>query len=149
MSSGPETAEPHWHLTDQPPSPAAYARLCTAVGWERYADEVRAAVALANSLAYATVTNDDEVVGMGRVVGDGAIVFYLQDIAVDPEHHGQGIGTAIVDSLMHQIDRLAPPGSFIGLFSAPRAAELYRRVGFESSNTGMSRYLPWDQPLRP
>ncbi|MCR5501527.1 MAG: GNAT family N-acetyltransferase [Lachnospiraceae bacterium] len=33
----------------------------------------------------------DEVVGMGRLVGDGVMYWYLQEIVVLPEYQGRGI----------------------------------------------------------
>ena len=138
-----DEAPQRWTVTTRAPTPHEYAHLCQSVGWEAYADEERAAVAIDNSLAYATAVMDGTAIGMGRVVGDRAVFFYLQDIAVDPHHQRQGIGAAIVSSLMQQVRTIAPPGSFIGLFAAPGAAPLYVDAGFENSTGGMSQYLPW------
>jgi GNAT superfamily N-acetyltransferase len=74
---------------------------------------------------------------MGRVIGDGAFYFYVQDVAVMPEHQGRGVGGEIVDRLWAQIETLAPPKSFVGLFVAGPAAQLYERRGF-ARHTGMA-----------
>ena len=46
----------------------------------------------------------DTVIALGRVIGDGAFYFYVQDVVVLPEHQGNGIGTVIVESLIEQVE---------------------------------------------
>ena len=81
---------------------------------------------------------------MGRVVGDGAIFFYLQDIAVLPEHQGAGVGSQIVERLLADIARRAPPQAFVGLFASAGRAPFYERYGFQahSALTGMFQVTP-------
>lgn len=38
-------------------------------------------------------------VGMGRIVGDGALNFEIVDIAVDPAHQGRGLGESLWKTL--------------------------------------------------
>lgn len=51
--------------------------------------------ALKNDLLDIVAIVNDYVVGMGRLVGDGAMYWYLQEIIVLPEYQGNGIGTSI------------------------------------------------------
>jgi GNAT superfamily N-acetyltransferase len=67
---------------------------------------------------------------MGRVVGDGAAYFYLQDVVVLPEFQRQGIGTAIVEKLLQYLGDSVAPGAFVGLFAADGAAQFYESFGF-------------------
>ena len=53
-------------------------------------------ICLRNSLYSLSVEIDNKIVGMGRIVGDGARNFYIQDINIHPDYQGQGIGKAIV-----------------------------------------------------
>ena len=113
------------------------------VGW---ADSFRwsaMAASLAGSCCGTVVFNPSgHLVGMGRVVGDGAFFFYLQDIAVAPEHRGAGLGARIVDHLLDQIAARAGGDAFVGLFATDRAGPLYRRAGFTGDTmTGMWRML--------
>ena len=55
-----------------------------------------------------------DVVGMGRIVGDGAIYFYIQDVAVKPEHQGRGVGRQIMEHLLAYLQAQAPPKAFSG-----------------------------------
>lgn len=119
------------------PTPAEHRLLAESVGWhDAFAWEAMPA-SLAASVTGVVVRYDGQPVGMGRVIGDGAFYFYVQDVAVAPEHQGNGIGTVIVESLIEQVERIGPPRSFIGLFAAGRAAALYEQHGF-AAHPGMA-----------
>ena len=49
-----------------------------------------------------------EIVGMGRIVGDGGTVFHVCDMAVLPEYQRMGGGSLIMAEIMNFIDREAP-----------------------------------------
>jgi ribosomal protein S18 acetylase RimI-like enzyme len=76
------------------------------------------------------VYRDQELVGYGRIVGDGSVYFYIQDIIVLPEHRGQGLGHGIMSRVMAYLAEHAYPDSFIGLMAAQGAAGFYERYGF-------------------
>ena len=66
--------------------------------------------ALEESVAGVVALDDDgRAIGMGRVVGDGAMYSYVQDVVVAPEYQRRGIGTEMLRVL---IDRI-PDGSFV------------------------------------
>jgi GNAT superfamily N-acetyltransferase len=67
---------------------------------------------------------------MGRVVGDDAFFFYVQDVAVHPHHRCRGLGTAVMQRLRAQVTALAGGTAFLGLFSTPEAEPLYQGTGF-------------------
>lgn len=52
--------------------------------------------ALKNGLFNVSAICDGKVVGMGRLFGDGAMYWYLQEIIVLPEYQGKGIAKSIV-----------------------------------------------------
>ena len=54
---------------------------------------------LNNSLYTLVAYKDGKAVGMGRIVGDGAIICYVQDLIIRPEVQGQGIGGLILETL--------------------------------------------------
>jgi ribosomal protein S18 acetylase RimI-like enzyme len=74
---------------------------------------------------------DGDAVGCGRVVGDGGVYFYVQDVIVLPELQGLGWGARIMDAVMRYLDASARPGSFIGLMAAEDVEGFYRRYGFD------------------
>ncbi len=70
------------------------------------------------------------VIGCGRVVGDGGIYFYVQDVMVLPAYQKQGLGRRIMDAIMAYIAAHARSNSFIGLMAADGVAPFYYRYGF-------------------
>ncbi|SNR41696.1 GNAT family N-acetyltransferase [Halorubrum vacuolatum] len=74
---------------------------------------------------------DDRTVGMARIVGDGGTAFLIVDVAVEPSHQGQGIGSAMFDALMTWLSDHAPPGGYVYLFADVDG--FYERWGFEES----------------
>jgi len=100
------------------------------VGWQPI-DESMAATALANSLYVVCVLHHGEVIGCGRVVGDGAAFFYLQDVVIHPAFQGKGLGKRLVTALMNYIRLHAHPNTTVGLLAAPGAADFYLQFGFK------------------
>ena len=86
---------------------------------------------LPRSLFGVTITFGSETVGMGRVVGDGALNFEIVDIAVDSEHQRKGLGTLIMRSIMNYLESEAPTGAYITLMAD--VPELYEKFGFKLS----------------
>lgn len=87
--------------------------------------------ALPNSLFGVHVVHDNQVVAMGRVVGDGALNFDIVDIAVDPSYQGQGLGSEIMQAIMDYLDQTAMPSAYITLMADVPA--LYKKFGFKLS----------------
>lgn len=79
-------------------------------------------------------------VGMGRIVGDGALNFEIVDIAVDPAHQGKGLGRKVMEALIGWLNANAFKGSYVSLVAD--VPELYAKFGFESvrpESEGMAR----------
>ena len=74
---------------------------------------------------------------MGRLVGDGAMIWYIQDVIVVPEYRHSGVGTAIVQKLMEYARRDAMPGTSVavGLMSARGKEPFYEKFGFYARPT--------------
>lgn len=107
-----------------------YEDLCRAVGWENGINFKVAPKALAGSIYGVTVKHEERTVGMGRIVGDGAMYFYIQDVAVHPEFQRQGIGRQIISHLLNYIESHADGPVFVGLFATDQAVRLYETFGF-------------------
>ena len=75
-------------------------------------------------------TNDgDELVGMGRVVGDGGTVFHICDMVVKPEWQMKGGGTMIMDALMGFIEELGVSDAYVNLIADVEG--FYEKWGFK------------------
>lgn len=117
-------------IEERLPDVATYQEFKRMVGWSTTSDEA-AEVGLKNSLYSVCAMLDGEVVGFGRVVGDGQVYFYLQDIVVHPDHQGKGIGRMITDDIMKYIQEHSPDKSFVGLMAAKDMARFYEQHGFK------------------
>ena len=128
------TAVPIMYV-DRVPTYAEHRALAERVGWRDSFRWDAIPASLAGSCCGVVATDGDgRVVGMGRAVGDGAFFFYLQDIAVDPDHQRSGIGREITKRLVAQVHRMAGGDAFIGLFATEEAVGLYRAMGFDDSS---------------
>jgi len=117
-------------VIDRLPTAAEYRELCTAVGWAGSMNLAASEEALAGSRFGAVAVVGGQTAGMGRVVGDGAMFFYLQDIAVHPARQGRGIGRQLVEHLLAQVRAVAPGPALVRLFATEMASPLYRELGF-------------------
>ncbi len=118
-------------LIDRVPTPVEYRTLCTAVGWADIIDFEAAPASLARSLFGVVAVDGERTVGMGRLVGDGAMYFYVQDVAVEPEHQHAGLGEAIVARLVAHVRTRVTREAFVALFAVAGTEAFYRRHGFE------------------
>ncbi|AIF67044.1 GCN5 family acetyltransferase [Terribacillus saccharophilus] len=115
-----------------------YIYLCSSVGWENFMNFDVAETSIRNSVFSVIVKENHNIIGMGRVVGDGAVYFYIQDIVVHPEHQGKGIGENIMSALMTYLQENAPDKAFIGLFASKGKEAFYERYDFKDYSPNMT-----------
>ncbi len=133
-----------YSFSDQTPSVETYLRLRHIAGLSPKT-EAGAAVGLPRSLISVQILAGDEPVGMGRVVGDGALFVQVVDIAVDPAHQGRGLGKAIMGRLMDRMRADLPSGTYVSLLADGEAHRLYAQYGFTltaPASVGMALKLP-------
>lgn len=80
--------------------------------------------------------SEPQVVGMGRVIGDGGWYFHIVDMAVHPEHQKKGLGDFILAKLIEKIEAEAPDNPYINLLANPPGVRLYTRHWFEETSGG-------------
>lgn len=99
--------------------------------------------ALQNGLLNVSAIYHDELVGMGRLVGDGAMYWYLQEIIILPNFQRKGIGTMIVEHLVDYAKANSITGKFttIGGVSAKGKERFYEKMGFEIIPNGMKKMI--------
>jgi len=130
---------------EQLPKAIEYNYLRQKVGWGEYGIEV-IEKALPNSLYSVCVFDDDQIIGMGRVIGDHGLCFYIQDIIVLPDYQGKSIGKNIMIRVMQYIELNSSNNSIIGLMSAFGKEEFYEKFGFtkrpnEKLGCGMTLFV--------
>jgi ribosomal protein S18 acetylase RimI-like enzyme len=122
-----------------------FLRLRSKVGWGEL-DTTLAEKSISNSLFHVIIQHDNTLIGMGRVVGDGAMYFYIQDVIVDPSYQEQGIGTVLMDTIEGYLHYTATKGSTIGLLSAKGREGFYARYGYtqrpnNNLGNGMCKFI--------
>jgi GNAT superfamily N-acetyltransferase len=118
-----------FQVVERVPTVEEYLALREAVGWGRLGEDM-AVRGLTNALFTACVLHGNDVVGCGRVIGDGGLYFYLQDIMVLPAFQGQGLGKRLMQSILGYLEAHALPGAFVGLMAASGVATFYTQFGF-------------------
>ena len=86
-------------------TPEDFIRLRIAVG-RTATPQMQAKAALRTGLYDITAFCEGTAVAMGRLVGDGAMYWYIQDVAVLPEYQGTGIGGALIELTMEKAARM-------------------------------------------
>ncbi|WP_158302244.1 GNAT family N-acetyltransferase [Paenibacillus mesophilus] len=66
--------------------------------------------------------------GFLRAFTDFCFDCYINDIAVDPEYQGTGIGKGLIEHLKHFLEKDA----LMFLISAPEAKTFYSKIGFNN-----------------
>jgi len=116
-------------LVERVPDVEEYQKLRAKVGWGSKNSEA-SRIALNNSLFSVCVMLENNIIGFGRVIGDGGVYLYIQDVIVLPEFQGQGIGKCIMDAVMDYLNTHTFPGTFVGLMAAKEASGFYEQFGF-------------------
>ncbi len=132
-----------FRIIEQKISAESYQKIRATTGWEMLEMEI-VEKALKHDLFSVTVFADEKLIGIGRVIGDGAIYFYIQDIIVIPEYKKQGIGTLIMNRIETFLENNAPHNSFVGLMSAAGVEAFYKRFGYQrrpESRPGMYKII--------
>lgn len=99
------------------------------VGWQGIALNL-AESSLLNSLFHVVIYDKQQLVGMGRVVGDGAMYFYIQDVVVDPAYQGLGLGAALMEQIENYLSDTVNKGATVGLLAAKDKEVFYARYGY-------------------
>ncbi|HJB78209.1 MAG TPA: GNAT family N-acetyltransferase [Candidatus Nosocomiicoccus stercorigallinarum] len=90
--------------------------------------------AINESLFVLTAWEDDNLVGLIRVVGDGLTIIYIQDILVLKEYQNQGIATEILQHVLNKYDDVRQ--KVLLTDEAPNVRHFYEKNGFESCDKG-------------
>ena len=116
-------------LHEVAPDAETLLRLRGAAGLTTYSIE-QARRGAARALFGVTVRLGTEVVGIGRIIGDGGYFFAVTDVAIDPAHQGKGLGRMIITRLTTWLQANAPRPSFVSLFTDEDKTPLYEKFGF-------------------
>lgn len=109
-----------------------YVSLRSSVGWKIFSKE-QTKKCIDNSLYTITAKNNNQIVAMGRLIGDG-MYYILVDIVVRPEYQNIGIGSKIIDVIIEYVKNETPIGgrASIQLISEKGKEEFYLKKGFKT-----------------
>ena len=126
-------------LSDRPANAAEFRALRVAAGLSDFSQNA-AETGLKATLHAVWLREQGQLIGMGRIVGDGGCFALVTDIAVHPDHQGQGLGKRIMAELMDWAERELPRTCILSLIADPPADRLYQQFGFDY-RVGMGRTL--------
>ena len=123
---------------------------CNNVDWKRISDILKS-VGMgwysaelhkkAFEASYCTVFlyDNEELVGFGRAISDGAYQAGVYDCAVIEEYQGRGLGRLIMQEILSKISHCN-----IILYAAIGKEGFYEKLGFRKMKTGMAYFLNKD-----
>ena len=124
-----------------------YLDIRASVHWKVLRKE-QAEKALKNSLYTVMAVENGKTIGMGRIVGDGAVICYIQDFVVRPEYQGTSIGRKMMERLIAHVEELRMDQSemMLCLMCAKGREQFYEKFGFigrptDNLGPGMIQYL--------
>jgi GNAT superfamily N-acetyltransferase len=88
--------------------------------------------AIDTSLYLATLWREGVAIGMIRIIGDGALNVYVQDLIVHPDHRGLGLGRDLMTAALQYLAQTCPPNISVGLMSAVGVDGFYEQLGFRA-----------------
>lgn len=124
-----------------------FIRLFASAGWGEMPRDV-VETALQNSYATFAVKENGRVIAMARLLGDGAMAFFLKDFVVEPAFQGKGVGRMLMNHIEAYIRQKLHPGweGYLQLVSAKGKEGFYQHMGYamhphETSGAGMSKWI--------
>lgn len=125
-----------------------YLKMRESVGWRKLSDK-QATQAIERSLFFVKAVDEaGNIVGIGRIVGDGAVICYIQDLIVDPSQQGKNIGSMIIKRLIAYVEELREENTtmMLCLMCAKGREPFYEKHGFIARPTdnlgpGMIQFL--------
>ena len=117
-------------IEERIPTARQWMSLRQSVGWATFPIEAASRSLEATPFCVCAFA-EDELIGMGRVLGDGVITFYVGNVMVTPNYQNAGIGDRIMQRIMDYLHRNAVPGAIASLLAIKGAEGFYERYGFE------------------
>lgn len=118
---------------ERPISVLEYQRLRRTTNWPSLKDN-QVKKALNRDLYSVVIVSENETIGMGRIIGDGAVYFYIQDVIVHPNWRKQGVGQLIMEHIESFLSRSIKEYGFIGLMAVEGVEQFYSSYGYIKRN---------------
>ncbi|NKC68389.1 GNAT family N-acetyltransferase [Vagococcus fluvialis] len=110
-------------------------KLYSSVGWAAYTKNLEVLEkAISHSLQVISAWDEDELVGLIRVIGDGFTIIYIQDILVHPDYQDKKIGTELMTKILDNYPEVRQ--KVLLTEDAPDVRHFYEKFGFTSCDKG-------------
>ncbi len=109
-----------------------YQEMRVACGLSAKTDEA-CEIGLNNSIYSIMITEEEQTIAMGRIIGDGGCFCQVVDICVIPEMQGRGIGKMIMENISNFIKSNLPKSCYVSLIADGDASFLYEKFGFQDT----------------
>ena len=132
-------------LNYQKPTVKEFGDIRSSANWDN-PDDSNLEKSIQNTLHWVCARSNQKLVGIGRVIGDGAMYFYIQDVIVEPLYQGQGIGRLLMENIETFLSQHCPKHATIGLFAAQGKETFYSKYRYLVRNGdplghGMCRFV--------
>ena len=124
-----------------------YLALRKSVNWKVLSYE-QAKRALEHSMFTVVALDGNRPIGMGRIVGDGVVIDYIQDLVVRPDCQKSGVGRMIIERLIQYVKetKLENTEIMLCLMCAKGREKFYEKFNFIARPTyslgpGMIQYI--------
>lgn len=115
------------------PTESDLIELYTNVGWSNYINNPEMLKgAYNNSLKVISAWENEQLIGIIRVVGDGYSIIYIQDLLIREEYQGNGIGTLLLETVVRVFDHVYQ--KVLLTEDQPDKIGFYEKCGFRKSN---------------
>ena len=116
-------------------------RLYTEVGWTAYTDNLSALRrGFENSLLVLAAFENNELIGIIRVVGDGFTIVFVQDILVFPNQQRKGVGSLLLQAILDHYKDVRQIE--LATDNTPQTIAFYKSMGFsEFSELGCCGFM--------
>lgn len=82
-------------------------KLYLSVGWDVYVkNNEDMTVLLKNTCYFVTVWDNDQLVGLTRIISDDHSIAYVKDILIDPDYQGNGIGSKLLNMIKERFNHV-------------------------------------------
>ena len=116
---------------EKKPSAREYNLLTEAVGWGREPEGIIEEM-FENTLYSVCAYDGEDMIGFARIVGDGILFAYIQDVMVLSQYQGQHVGSCLMEYILGEISRrtVISPKIRTYLGASEGKEDFYRRFGF-------------------
>lgn len=123
---------------------------CNGVNWQLVADTLQE-VSMAHyapeihqqafeaSHTVVFIYHNQQMIGFGRAISDGAYQAAVYDVAVLPQYQGHGLGRTIMQAILSRVSHCN-----VTLYASIGKEPFYRNLGFRLMKTGMALFKQVD-----